>query len=384
MIYLDHNATTPLCREAMAAMQAVWEQPLGNASSQHSFGRKARRILENARNNLLNRLGGSTQGMAADQLIFTSGGTEANNLAILGLARDPEKKVLISAIEHPSVKASAAALLDHDIDVQLIRVRGNGEINLDEFRAALNSDVQLASVMWANHETGVIQPIAEIAELCRERGILLHIDAVQAVGKIPVHFREIGASCLTIAAHKFHGPCGIGALLLANDITPEPQLHGGFQQAGLRPGTEAVALAAGMNAALDVCLDSLDERHAHMATLRDEFEQTITSALPNTVINGAEGTRLPHVANLAFVDVDRQALLMALDLAGVACSTGSACASGSSEPSPVLYAMGLPPEVIAASMRFSLGAGTTATEIEDASSRIIKCVNDLRAQKSGR
>lgn len=381
MIYLDHNATTPLCDAAAEAMQKVRRMSLGNPSSQHEAGRKARRLIEKARTGILELLGANTSGMNADECIFTSGGTEANNLAILGLATDPNRPVLISAIEHPSVKAAAAALLDHDIDVQLIRAKNNGEIDIDHFRAELNSDVQLVSIMLANHETGVIQPIHVVAEYCRQLNVPLHIDAVQAIGKSQVDFTEIGCQAMTIAAHKFHGPCGVGALIVQSGVTPQPLLHGGFQQAGIRPGTEDPALATGMHAALQEYLNDYLGRHSHMQRLRDLLEATIIGELSDTVVNGKDAQRLPNVANLAFPQVDRQALQMALDMAGIACSTGSACASGSSEPSPVLHAMGLADELISGSLRFSLGPGVTKAEIKTASERIIKCVNNLRSQK---
>jgi cysteine desulfurase len=227
----------------------------------------------------------------------------------------------------------------------------------------------------------VIQPIAEMATACRASGALIHTDAVQAGGKIPVHFRELGVDAMTVAPHKFHGPLGIGALILRHDSKPQPQLFGGFQQAGLRPGTENVALAVGFHEALKFAIAELPDRAARMQSLRDELERSLRAEMPDMVIIGQQSPRLPNTSCISFPDLDRQALVMALDLAGVACSTGSACASGSSEPSPTLLAMGLPKAVINGAIRLSLGALTTASEVAEAAARILKTVKHLRARK---
>jgi cysteine desulfurase len=232
--------------------------------------------------------------------------------------------------------------------------------------------------MLGSNETGVLQPVAEIAAICRTRGVAVHTDATQVVGKLPVDFSALGVDGLTCSAHKFHGPLGIGALVLRRDATLAPSLFGGFQQGGLRPGTESVTLAVGMCVALESWAREADARAQRMAALRDQLERQILAGDPRAVVIGGGATRLPHAANIAFAGLDRQALVMALDLAGVACSTGSACASGSSEPSPALVAMGLPEEQISSSLRFSLGAATTAAEIDEAARRILSVVNRLR------
>jgi cysteine desulfurase len=236
---------------------------------------------------------------------------------------------------------------------------------------------RLVSLMLGNNETGVLQPVAEAARMCQLRGIPLHTDAVQVVGKLPVNFRELGVAALSCTAHKFHGHQGIGALLVRHGVGIEPQMHGGFQQAGLRPGTEPVALAVGMHVALRLWHNERHERASRMAKLRDQLERRILAGVRNSQVVGADAPRLPHTSNIAFVGYDRQALFMALDLAGVACSTGSACASGSSEPSHVLVSMGCPEGVIRGSLRFSLGAFTTDAEIDEASERIMKACNHL-------
>ncbi|MCI0361085.1 MAG: aminotransferase class V-fold PLP-dependent enzyme [Planctomycetaceae bacterium] len=463
-IYLDHNSTTPIDPRVVEAMHRAWRDGGANPASQHGPGRAARRMLEEAREGIAELLGAKTGGMDADRVIFTSGGTEANNLAIFGLHGGVP---LVSAIEHPSVMEAARRLkrsplrVADDPGLELTQAMAKGVpgaaeefVSRHELRVAnvmrhLTGDERRAkelanevfvialkernryypnwlfrianrvaaaalgfhqpsdntipvgrdgilrygaivlgqwhpvSVQLANNETGVIQPVAEIATLCHQRSITVHTDAVQAVGKIPVSFGELGVGAMTVAPHKFHGPLGIGALVLKHDIKLQPQLFGGFQQEGLRPGTENVALAIGFHEALKLAVIELPERAARMQNLRDELERLILAELPDTIVIGRGSPRLPNTSCISFPGVDRQALVMALDMAGVACSTGSACASGSSEPSPTLVAMGLPKEVIAGAIRLSLGAFTTAQEIAEAARRIIKAVKHLRSRNSG-
>ncbi len=349
--------------------------------------------------------------MDADQVIFTSGGTEANNLALFGLCGAGQGRLIISAIEHPSVVGPAEELQGRGWTLEWLRVSADGVVDVDHLRDLLSDNEAggVASVMLGNNETGVLQPVRQ----CRPRvlsrpgdetssvatgksrfakqprdstprppgtgGLLIHTDAVQVAGKLPVDFRELGIDAMTVSAHKFHGPRGIGALIVRHGVQLQPILHGGFQQAGLRPGTEDVALAVGMFTALRLWRDEAGERAARMEQLRDSLEQQLRAGDPSIVINGAAAVqRLPHTSNISFPGLDRQAMLMALDLAGVACSTGSACASGSSEPSPVLLAMGLDEGVISGALRFSLGATTTFAEIDEAARRILRVANDLR------
>ncbi|HEX6962640.1 MAG TPA: cysteine desulfurase family protein [Lacipirellula sp.] len=407
-IYLDHNATAPILPEVADAVREAALRYPGNPASQHELGRQARRALEAARTRIGEILGARTAGMDADQVIFTSGGTESNNLALHGLLqpralpggksepsliptvsqRDPRAepgaamfRLLISAIEHPSITRTAEHAASRGVQLDTIPVDSHGVVRLDELTRLLADPACLASVMLASNETGVIQPVAEAAAICHRHGALVHTDATQAVGKIPVNFQQLGVDALTAAAHKFHGPLGIGVLVLRHGVKFEPALHGGFQQAALRPGTESVALAAGMQTALELWQREADERRERMASLRDRLERTILAEYLAAVVIGVDAPRLPHTSNIAFVGLDRQALVMALDLAGVACSTGSACASGSSEPSPTLLAMGLPEEVISSSIRFSLGAMTTVAEIDEAAGRILAVCNRLRREK---
>jgi cysteine desulfurase len=251
-------------------------------------------------------------------------------------------------------------------------------------REALTTPTRLVSLMWGNNETGVLQPIAEAAQMCRAAGVPLHTDAVQVVGKLPVDFDQMRVSALSLAAHKFHGPRGVGALLVDATSPLESMFWGGFQQQGLRPGTESVELALGLCRALEVWTAEADARRERMAKLRDRFEGLLLAGRPGLVVNGGRAERLPHTSNLSFVGLNRQELFVALDLAGVQCSTGSACASGSSEPSPVLQAMGLPESVVGSALRFSLGAGTTTAEIDEAAARILQVCNDLEKSKQSR
>jgi cysteine desulfurase len=389
-IYLDHNASTPVLPAVVEAMRASYTEPHLNPASQHEFGRRARRALESARQRIGELLGAKMTGMDADQVILTSGGTEANNLAILGLlnyepAANPlassRQHLIISAIEHPSIAALADELSRRGWHVDRMGVDSRGAIRLEDLSRLLRPDTRLVAAMLAQNETGVLQPVPALAAVCAERGIPFHTDAAQVVGKLPVGFRALGAATMAVAAHKFHGPLGIGALIVRHGLSLRPQLHGGFQQAGLRPGTESVALAIGMCRALELWHAEQQERAARLRALRDHFERAIVAGWPAATVIGAEAERLPHTSLIAFVGIDRQALFMALDQAGVCCSTGSACASGSSELSPVLMAMGCESAVAGSALRFSFGATTTAAEVDQAVHRILTCCNDLGRQK---
>ncbi|QDU31972.1 Cysteine desulfurase [Anatilimnocola aggregata] len=383
-IYLDNNATTPLDPRVLAAMNRAWQDYGANPASQHAPGRRARRAIEEAREALIAMLGGRTTGMAADRLIFTSGGTEANHLALNGLLspQQPARGLAISALEHPSIQGTAEYLRQQGIPIERLPVRTNGMLDLATlpalFDRPLEQRPQLISLMLASNETGVLQPVAEVATLARTADVLVHTDAVQAIGKVPVSFGELGVAAMTLAAHKFHGPIGIGGLLVRHEVQLQPQMFGGFQQGSLRPGTESAALAIGFQCALELWQQERTERAQRMQQLRDQLQSTLQSELPTSVVIGQEVLRTPHTLCISFPPLERQALVMALDLAGIACSTGSACASGSSETSPTLVAMGLPAEVVGSAIRFSLGAFATAPEVSEAANRIIKTVKQLQ------
>jgi len=377
-IYLDNNSTTRIDPRVAEAMHQCYLAGCANPASQHQLGQKGRRMLERARDSIAHTLGCRVCDLHPDQVIFTSGGTEANNLAILGLVGRTPGRVIISAVEHSSVAGPALRLERLGFDVQRVAVTRDGVVRLDHFRELLTRDTRLVSIMLGNNETGVLQPVREIASLCRSAGVPMHTDAVQAVGKLPVRLRDLGVTALSVGAHKFHGPCGIGALIVHHGTKLEPLLAGGLQQHGLRPGTEPVALVVGFEKALALWAAEAYERTERLTRLRDHLEQSILRDVPQAVIVGAGAPRLPHTSNIALPGADRQTLLMALDVAGVACSTGSACASGSSEPSPVLRAMGLPPEIVNSALRFSLGADSTDGEVEEAASRICRVFRELR------
>jgi cysteine desulfurase len=414
-IYLDFNSTTPLLPEVATAMAEADAAGFANPASQHAAGRRAHRALEDARDEIARLLGADiTRPHTADRLIFCSGGTEANNFALLGLtnalapnpglptranndhtplnslnqkAKVPApatlpSRIIISTIEHPSITATADFLATLGWQVDRLRVTGDGLVQLDHLDELLAADSRfgpprLVSVMLANNETGVIQPVAEIVRRCNAANVPVHTDAAQAVGKMPVSFQELGVAAMTVAPHKFYGPRGIGALLVRHNVAVNPLLYGAAQQLGLRPGTESVAPAIGFLAALKAWHRDQHKRPRHLSELRDHFETAIKNLYPQVLINGERAERLPHTSNIAFPGHDRQALMMALDLAGICCSTGSACASGSSEPSPTLLAMNLPPEIVSSSLRFSFGVTTTAEEIDQAIDLISKIVKPI-------
>jgi cysteine desulfurase len=389
-IYLDHNSTAPMLPEVAHKMTECFAAGFVNPASQHRPGQMARKHLEDSRRKIANLLGAKTSGMDTDQLIFTSGGTESNNLAILGLvnALDSEstnrpnlftpQHVLVSSIEHPSVIGAAEQLVRLGHSVDKIPVDQNGVCCVDRLDSMIHDNTKLVSLMLANNETGVVQPVKEVAQFCRDRSILFHTDAVQAVGKIPVHFRDLSVDALSFTGHKFGGPRGIGGLILKHGLTIAPLQYGGFQQMALRPGTEDVAIVAGMETALEIFYQNQNDYYSNVLLLRNDLEKTLRNRFPSLVVNGARAPRLPHVSNLSFAGVDRQSFLMAADIEGLAISTGSACASGSSELSPVLLAMGLEKNIIENSVRISLGVSNTREEIDDTVEIISRVLNQLQ------
>ncbi len=393
-IYLDNNATTQLDPDVAAAMHECMMAGHVNPASQHRAGQQARVVLEDARERIAAVLNVNISSPASDRLVFTSGGTEANNLALHGLGKRSEptrRRVIVSSIEHPSILSAAQHLSKTD-QVDITQSLPNGVIDIAHLKKLLTDesefDMSIVSVMMGNNETGVLQPITDIAKLVEDfrlvenQTVLLHTDAVQVAGKLAIDFQSLAASAMTVSAHKFHGPCGIGALAIRKGVTLSPMLHGGTQQLKLRPGTESVVAAVGMAAALEKWQSVAEARASEMLELRDRFEQHLHREIENISVNGGDADRLPQTTNVSFFGVDRQALLMALDFAGIQCSTGSACESGSSEPSHVLKAMRLADEAISSAIRFSLSASTTLAEIDEAARRISKCVKGLRKGKS--
>ena len=352
-------------------MHELMKMRLANASSQHAAGRQARQVIEKARESILKNCGGRTSGMASDQLLFTSGGTESNNLAIFGLSEHRPGAIVVSRIEHPSVLAAAEYAATQGREVRYLRCSASGVVCLDKLEEWLatqstNGPIALVSLMLANNETGVWQPVARAAAMCRQAGALLHTDAVQVLGKSEMNFAGLNVDAMTVTAHKLHGPVGIGALILRNGVALSPRTFGGFQQLGQRPGTEMPVLAGGFEIAVANARSQLAERVVTMQRLRDALQSKIQSVLPSAVAIGAESDRLPHTLSVSFPGVDRQALQLALDMAGIACSTGSACASGSSQPSHVLEAMHLEASIVNGGIRFSVSAETLESEIDQA------------------
>ncbi|MFM8574249.1 MAG: cysteine desulfurase family protein [Pirellula sp.] len=379
MIYLDNNATTQIDPRVVDLMVQVFQARLVNPASQHALGRSARGVVEDARESLLTLLNARTRGMQSDQAIFTSGGTESNNLAICGMLAQRTGALVVSSIEHPSVLALAEKLQKQGTLVRYLVCKPSGQIDLEPLAQWIERGDSIAAVslMLANNETGVLQPVEELVRLCKPHGIPVHTDGVQAVGKIPVDFQNLDVDAMTLTAHKIHGPVGIGALILKHSLKIEPMLFGGFQQQSLRPGTESPALSAAMAMTVKFATEELDVRHLRMLKSRELLESLLTSGIPGAKVLGADSPRLPHTTSISFPGLDRQLVQLALDREGVACGTGSACASGSSQPSHVLQAMGLPKNVVQGAIRFSLCWETTQEQIRDAVERIIGVVDRL-------
>ncbi|MBY0521878.1 MAG: cysteine desulfurase [Gemmataceae bacterium] len=370
-INLDNNATTPLLPTVWEAMTPYFTQVHGNPASPHAFGRKARQALEDARECVAERLDAH-----ADEVVFTSGATEANNTALLGLTGDPPGHVIASPIEHPSVAEPVRHLASLGCAVDWLDVDATGIVSAESLHPRVRADTRLIAIQLANHETGAVQPIRPLAGSLP--WIAFHCDAVQAAGKLPVRFHELGVTTLVISAHKFHGPKGIGALLIKRGVKLRPMFRGGHQQQGRRPGTEPVALAVGLARALELAHREADTRRDRVQRLRRLFLEQLQAAAP-IILNGPAEGGVPHTLNLAFPGCLSESLLMNLDLAGVACSTGSACSSGSLLPSPVLQAMGVPVEALRSAVRFSLSCLLTDAEIVSAGRRIADVVRRLRA-----
>ena len=368
MAYLDHAATTPICREAAAATTAALAIT-GNPSSLHTSGRRARRLVEESRERIAAALG-----VSPGEVVFTSGGTEADNLAVKGLYwsrrdGDPRRtRVLTTTIEHHAVLDPAHWLAHHEgADLELVPVDRLGRLDLDAFEAAVERDpgsVALVSVMWANNEVGTVQPLAEVSAVARRHGIPLHSDAVQAVGSMAVDAGLVDA--LSVSSHKVGGPPGVGALVLSRELSPVPLLHGGGQERDVRSGTLDTPGIAGFAAALAAAVERRPTRAPEIAALRDELLRRVTLAVPDAVVNGdvAAGGRLPGNAHVSFPGAEGDALLMLLDARGVECSTGSACSAGIPEPSHVLLAMGVDEATARSSLRFSLGATSTVADVD--------------------
>jgi cysteine desulfurase len=362
-IYLDYNATAPPLPEVVATVARVMADDFGNASSVHAFGQRAKAVIDDARSDVAALIDAD-----AGEIVFTSGGTEADNLALRGAAEALDapgrRHVITTGIEHEAVLATLKAIARRGWTVTTIPVDESGVVSPDALRAAMTPETALVSVMHANNEVGTIQPIAELAAIAHEQGALFHTDAVQSAGKIPVSVRRLGVDLLALSAHKFGGPKGVGALWLRRGVRLAPVMTGGRQERNRRAGTENVPAVAGLGVAARLCRDRLDASAVTLGQLRDHLEQRVLAGVPGTAVNGDPARRVPNTTNISFDGLEAESLLIALDLEGVAVSTGSACSSGSLEPSHVLRAMGLPDARTRNSLRFSLGTGTTPADID--------------------
>ena len=371
-IYLDYNASAPVVPEAVAATTAALSDRFGNPSSVHYFGQQARAVLDDARDEVAALIGAEPV-----EVVFTSGGTEADNLAIRGVAEAAASRgrrhVVATAIEHEAVLHTVRELSRRGCDVTLLPVDASGIVDPSALASAIRPDTALVTVMHANNEVGTLQPVAELAALAHEAGAVFHTDAVQTVGRIAVDVRALGADLLSLSGHKLGAPKGIGALWVRRGTKLAPLMTGGRQERNRRPGTENVPAAAGLGAAARVARSTLAEQGPRVAALRDRLDAGVLAGVPGAAINGNPARRIPGTSNISFEGVEAEALLIALDLEGIAVSTGSACSSGTLEPSHVLRAMGLGAHRVQSALRFSLGAGTTAEEID----RVVTLLPDL-------
>ncbi len=375
--YFDHNATTPMHREVLDAMLPFLTSDFGNASSLHGPGRAARDAVEAARAAVARLIGAS-----ADEVVFTGSGTESDNLAILGACRAARARghhVICSAIEHHAVLGCVEPLRGEGFHVTVLPVAPDGRLEVGTLAAAITPQTVLVSVMHANNETGVLQPVPEIGALVRPRGILLHTDAVQSVGKIPVDVRSMQVDLLSLSGHKIHGPKGVGALYIRSGTPMQRILHGGGQEEGRRPGTYNVAGIVGLGHAAELARRSLGEDAGYVASLTDRLAEGLRRRVDGVVILGGSAGRLPNTLLVCFPGSDNGGLIANLDLQGIAVSSGAACNAGQSAPSHVLRAMGVPEDLARGAVRFSLGSGNTAEEVD----RLLEAVEALVARRPG-
>jgi cysteine desulfurase len=381
-VYLDYNATTPVEPEVLEAMLPYFSGEFGNAASIHTPGQRARAAVETAREQVAALIGARAQ-----EIVFTSGGTESDNHAIFGIVGQPivalrhgetGKHVITTTIEHEAVLNACQALEKEGVALTYLSVDRDGRIDLEEFGHSLRPETMMISIMHANNELGTVQPLEEVGRISKERGIYFHTDAVQSAGKLPIDVNALHVDLLSLSGHKFYAPKGIGALYIRGGSRLRQLLYGGHHQRGFRPGTENVAGIVGLGKAAEIARNSLAEDAHRASVLRDKLQQGLLQRVPQSRVNGGASPRTPNTTNIVFPGIEGEALLIALDLRGLACSTGAACSSGAVEPSHVLTAIGLPPEDAHASLRFSLGRHTTEKEIEFALQIIPATVAQLR------
>ena len=375
--YLDHAASTRVRPEVLEAMLPFYSERFGNPSSAHAFGREARAALEEARERIASALGAKRS-----EIVFTSGGTEADNIAVLGHTRavstiDTQTTVVCSAIEHKAVLAAVKAAAREGALPILVAVDNDGVIDLPALELALAHQPVLVAVMWVNNEVGTVQPVAEIAKMCSEAGTAFHTDAIQAFGRVPVRVQE-GITSIALSGHKLGAPKGIGALYVRAGTQLHPSQHGGAQERGIRPGTENVAYAVGLSVAIEAAANEQASESVRLQTLRDRLQASLISRIGDLTVNGANAPRAPHILNVSLRGVEQDALLVSLDMEGIAVSTASACQSGATEPSHVLVAMGRGAADEAA-LRLSLGRTTTDAEIDYVAAKLPMIVERVRS-----
>ncbi|MEP7067007.1 MAG: cysteine desulfurase family protein [Gemmatimonadota bacterium] len=362
-VYLDHAATTPVRAEVLAAMEPFYGPKFGNPSSMHRWGREARAALDEARERLAAALGADS-----DEIAFTSGGTECDNLAILGswrLLREKGKRAVVTTpIEHKAILAAMHQAHHEGAEERLLEVDGSGLVRDESFDALVREDVAVCSVMWVNNEIGTVQPIATMAERAKARGVVFHTDAVQAFGHIPVSMKSTPVDILSLSGHKIGAPKGIGAIYIRRGTFVEPLQFGGSQNRGVRPGTENVAAAVALARAAELAVEELGTEMPKIEAMRDQLQRELEARIPDAVVHAAGAPRAPHILNISVPGTDSESMLMALDMSGVGCSSGSACQSGTVDPSHVLEAIGVPRELAIAAVRMSLGSLTTPACIE--------------------
>jgi cysteine desulfurase len=376
-IYLDHNATTPVLPEILETVLRYYGEDFGNPSSVHRYGRAVRVAIDDARDQVAHLLGAP-----ASSIFFSSGGTEANNTIIKGVAAARKERgthLVISAIEHPCVLDTCAYLAQHGYTITRVPVSPDGVIDPEAVRAALTEETILVSIMHANNEVGTLQPVAEIAQIVRQQGALTHTDAVQSFGKLPLHVETLGVDFLTFSGHKFYAPKGIGGWYMRPGVSIHPLLHGGHQERGMRSGTENVAGIVALGKACDIALRDMAAEATRQQQLRQRLEQGIVATISEVQIQGETAARLPNTTNVAFAHVEGETLLMSLDLHGIGISTGSACSSGSLEPSHVLQAMRVPDDYLHGALRISLGRSTSVADIDYVLTVLPRIVEQARA-----
>jgi cysteine desulfurase len=373
-VYLDHAATTPVRSEVVEAMQPFFGPRFGNPSSAHRWGREARVALDEARERVARAMGANV-----DEICFTSGGTEADNLAVIGCwrARRRERPAIVSSpIEHKAVLAAVHEVAREGGEERMVDVDEAGIVRIDDFLDRVDETVGICSVMWVNNEIGSVQPVGELANIAKSRGAIFHTDAVQAFGKIAIDARAVSFDLMSISGHKIGAPKGIGAMFIRRGTPLEPLFHGGSQDRGRRPGTENVAFAVGLARAVELAVTEREQEWSRLEALRNRLEEALLERIPDAMVHGRGGDRAPHILNISVPGTDSESLLMALDLQGVACSSGSACQTGSVSPSHVLAAIGVRHELASAAIRMSLGSLTT----EDGITRVAELFPALIAK----